>query len=104
MDIEQSTLIWIARLVVAITALLFSWSVWHFMRRERFVFVPARATYQPAEHIDLPEKSIALTIMAKPGRVFNNFQLFKVMHELGFHFAHSHIFEYFVPDSKYIAF
>lgn len=104
MDIEQSTLIWIARVVFLIIATLIGYGVWRFMRRERFVVVPARQAYQPPTHIELPEKTVALTIMAKPGRVFDTLRLFKVMHELGFHYADNQVFEYLVPDSKYIAF
>lgn len=104
MDIEQITLIWIARVVFAVIAALIGYGVWRFMRRERVTIIPARQTYQPPTHIELPEKIIALSIMAKPGRVFDTMRLFKVMHELGFHYADNEVFEYFVPDSKDIAF
>ncbi|PID64495.1 MAG: hypothetical protein CR963_00525 [Gammaproteobacteria bacterium] len=104
MDIEQTTLIWIARVVFTVIAALIGYGVWRFMRRERVVIVPARKAYQPPTHIELPEKTIALAIMAKPGRVFDTLRLFKVMHELGFHYAENQVFEYFAPDSKYIAF
>ncbi len=67
MDIEQSTLIWIARIVFAVL-------------------------------------TASINVMARPGRVFDNMQIFKVMHELGFHYSENRVFEYFVPDSKYIAF
>lgn len=104
MDIEQSTLIWIARLVFVAIALLLSLGIWHIMRRERWIAVPTQPDYQPPKHIKLPEKNIGLTVMAKPGRVLDNLKLFKVMHELGFQFADNCIFEYLVPDSKHIAF
>ncbi|PIE40582.1 MAG: hypothetical protein CSA51_00045 [Gammaproteobacteria bacterium] len=104
MDIEQTTLIWIARVVFTVIAALIGYGVWRFMRRERVVIVPARKAYQPPTHIELPEKTIALAIMAKPGRVFDTLRLFKVMHELGFHYAENQIFEYIIDDSKDIAF
>lgn len=104
MDIDQSTLIWIARVVFFIIALLAGYGTWLFMRRERFVSMPQRPAYEPPQHIELPEKTIALTVMAKPGRVFDNLHLFKVMHELGFNYSEHQIFEYFVPNSKHIAF
>ncbi|PID64923.1 MAG: hypothetical protein CR977_02755 [Gammaproteobacteria bacterium] len=104
MDIEQTTLIWIARVVFTVIAALIGYGVWRFMRRERVVIVPARKAYQPPTHIELPEKTIALAIMAKPGRVFDTLRLFKVMHELGFHYAENQIFEYVIGDSKDIAF
>lgn len=104
MDIEQSTLIWITRIVFTVIAVLIGYGVWRLMRRERVITVSAPKPYQPPTDIELPEKTIALSIMAKPGRVFDTLRLFKVMHELGFHYAENEIFEYFVPDSKYIAF
>lgn len=104
MDIEQSTLIWIARIVFAVLTAVFGFITWRFMRRERTVFLPARKAYQPPSHLTLPEKHISINVMARPGRVFDNMQIFKVMHELGFHYSENRVFEYFVPDSKYIAF
>lgn len=104
MDIEPTTLIWIARLVFLTLALLIAWGVWHYLRRERTVLVDNQPSYRPPRHIELPEKNIALAVMAKPGYFFDSLKLFKVMHELGFHYADNHIFEYFVPGTKYIAF
>lgn len=104
MDIDQSTLIWIARIVFAILSVLIGYGVWRFMRRERFVYIPARKAYQPPTHIQLPEKNVSLNVMAKPGRVYDNMQLFKVMHELGFHYSDNQVFEYFIPNTKYIGF
>lgn len=103
MDIEQSTLIWITRVVFAVICALVGYGVWRFMRRRRVVFVPARKAYRPP-NIDLPEKNIALTIVAHPGRVFETTRLFKVMHELGFQYASNQVFEYLVPDTNHIAF
>lgn len=91
-------------MIFAVLAMLIGYSVWLYMRRERIIIVPARKAYQPPTHIELPEKNISLNVMAKPGRVFDNVQLFKVMQELGFHYSDNHVFEYFVPNSKYIAF
>ena len=104
MDIDLSTLIWIVRLVFLTIAILATISVWNLMRRERFISVPSTPSYRPPQHIDLPEKNVVFAVMAKPGRVFDNSKLFKTMHELGFQFSENHIFEYFIPDSKNIAF
>lgn len=90
-------------MVIAI-ALLLSLGVWHFIRRERFVLVAEQPEYVPPKHIQLPEKNIALSVMAKPGRVFDNHRLFQAMHKLGFQFADNLVFEYFVPGTNYIAF
>lgn len=104
MDIEQSTLVWITRVVFCFLALAISYSVWRFMRRERFVSVPDRPTYQPPQQIDLPEKMLTLSLMARPGRFFNNEQLFSTLDELGFVYTETEIFEYLVADSNYVAF
>lgn len=104
MDIEQSTLLWIARVVFFTITLLIGYAVWRFMRRERWVPAPDKPRYRVPQHIDLPEKTVGLTVMAKPGRVFDTLQLFKVMHELGFQFSENQIFEYFIRDTKHIAF
>lgn len=104
MDIEASTLIWIVRLAFLAIALLITVGVWHFMRRERLITVAPVPEYHPPKHIDLPEKNIALAVMAKPGRVFDNLKLFKAMHELGFHFAENNVFEYLLPNGHDIAF
>ncbi len=105
MDIEQSTLIWILRLAFLAMALLMTFGVWRFMRRERLVSVLPKSEYQPPKHIKLPEKNIILLISAKPGRILDNIKLFKAMHELGFQFAETnHVFEYVVPNTQDIAF
>lgn len=98
MDTEQITLIWITRVVVAVIAFLIAFGVWRFMRRERMVNLPPQPVYQPPKHIELPEKTIVLTVLAKPGRVLDNLQLFQVMHELGFAFSENRIFGYFAPQ------
>ncbi len=104
MDIEHSTLIWIMRLAFFAIALLLTLGVWRFMRRERLVTIPKKPEYQPPQHIQLPEKNIIFLVAAKPGRILDNFKIFKAMHELGFQFSDSHIFEYVLPNSKDIAF
>lgn len=104
MDIEQSTLIWITRLAFLAIALLITFGVWRYVRRERLVNVAKQPEYQPPKHIELPEKNIVLLITAKPGRIFDNLKIFKTMHELGFHFSENHIFEYLLPNSNDIAF
>lgn len=104
MDIEQSTLIWIVRVIFFAVAVVISFLVWRLMRRERTVVVQGLAPYVPPEHINLPEKIIALTVMAKPGRIFDTPHLFKVMHELGFKYNDNQVFDYYVPNSDYIAF
>ncbi len=104
MDIEQSTLIWITRLAFFAVALLMTLGVWHFMRRERLVNLPKQPTYEPPQHIKLPEKDIIFLIAAKPGRIFDNLQVFKTMHQLGFQFGRNHVFEYVLPNSNDIAF
>lgn len=104
MDIEQSTLIWITRLAFLAIALLITFGVWRYVRRERLVNVAKQPEYQPPKHIELPEKNIVLLITAKPGRIFDNLKLFKTMHELGFQFSENHIFEYLLPNSNDIAF
>lgn len=104
MDIEQSTLIWITRLVFFAITFLMAVGVWHFMRRERLITLPPQPEYQPPKHINLPEKDIVLSVMAKPGRILNNLKLLKAMHELGFHFAENHVFEYLLPNSEDVAF
>lgn len=100
MDIEPETLIWITRIVFIVIALLVAFGVWRFMRRERMVMRPAQPTYKPPEHIDLPSKNIILNVLAKPGHMFDNLQLFQVMHELGFAFSENRIFGYFVPNQE----
>ncbi len=104
MDIEQSTLIWIARIVFAFILAFIGYSVWRFMRRERVVAGPQRKTYQPPQHVELPEKNIIINVMAKPGRLFDVDKLFKVMHDLGFQYSENQVFEYLVPNTNYIAF
>lgn len=104
MDIEQSTLIWIMRVVFGLVAIVISYGVWHFMRRERLVSVPEKPVYQPPEHIDLPEKIITLTLMARPGHFFDHEHLFSVLQKLGFIYTETQIFEYLVADSDYVAF
>ncbi len=98
MDIEQSTLIWIARIVFIIIALLLSLGVWQFMRRERKVDLPKKPSYKPPQHIDLPKKTIILSLLAKPGKFFDNTHLFNVMDELGFAYSSNQIFGYFMPE------
>lgn len=91
-------------MVFWLLALAVSYSVWRFMRRERLVRVPAKPAYQPPTHIDLPEKIITLTLMAKPGRFFDTEYLFGVLQKLGFIYTETKIFEYLVKDSDYVAF
>lgn len=104
MDIEQSTLVWIMRVVFWLVAAIISYGVWRFMRRERFVSVPEKPTYQPPQNIELPEKIITVTLMAKPGRFFDNQRLFALLEKLGFNYTETQIFEYLVPGSDYVAF
>lgn len=104
MDIEQSTLIWIARIVFLALAAAISFGVWRFMRRERSILVQGHTPYTPPEHLALPEKNIALMIMAKPGRVFDTHRIFKVMHELGFVYGEQQVFDYYAPDSDVLVF
>lgn len=104
MDIEQSTLIWVARLVFLAIAATISWGVWRFMRRERLVIAPGAAPYEPPAHLTLPEKTIALMVMAKPGRVFDTMRIFKVMHELGFVYNDQQVFDYYAPKSDHVVF
>lgn len=104
MDIDQPTLIWIMRATFAVITVLIGYGVWLYMRRERVYVVPVRPAYQPPTHLELPEKNIVLTVMPKPGRLFDNMRLFQVMHELGFQYSDNQVFEYFIPDSTYIAF
>ncbi|PIE46100.1 MAG: hypothetical protein CSA45_00825 [Gammaproteobacteria bacterium] len=98
MDIEQSTLIWITRIVFFVIAAIIAFGVWRFMRRERLIAVSPQPVYQPPRHITLPKKQIILTVIAKPGHVFDNMHLFKVMRELGFEFSDNQIFGYFIPN------
>ncbi|MBS9777454.1 MAG: hypothetical protein KGV50_01705 [Gammaproteobacteria bacterium] len=74
------------------------------MRRERFVTIKQKNRYEPPKHINIPEKNIALSIMAKPGRVFDNYLLYETMDKLGFNLADNNVFEYLLPNSKDIAF
>lgn len=104
MDIEQPTLIWIMRATFAVITVIIGYGIWRFMRRERVFIIPPRQAYQPPTHIELPKQDIILTVMARPGRLFDSMRLFKVMHELGFHYADNQIFEYFVPNSNDTAF
>lgn len=105
MDIEQSTLIWIARIIFMAIFASIAYLVWRFMRRERYVRVPSAPQYQPPDIDNLPEKQIVIAVMAKPGRLFDMPRLFQVMHELGFYFARKiGVFEFLVPNSKFVAF
>ncbi len=104
MDIEQSTLIWIARIIFAGIFTFIGYSVWRFMRRERVISVTEHPTYQPPADTELPKEDVILTVIAKPGRFFDHARLFQVMQDLGFHYSEDHVFEYLVPDSDYIAF
>ncbi len=104
MDIEQSTLIWIARIVFCLLNAFIALGVWSFMRRERVIILPAPKPYQPPQHIPLPEKNIVVNVMAKPGRIFNNQKIFEEMQKLGFRYGDNHVFEYYVEGTNYVAF
>lgn len=103
-DIEQSTLIWIARIVFFAIAVAIALGVWRFMRRERAVVVPGPVPYTPPKHLSLPEKTIVLAVMAKPGRIFDMLRVFKVLHELGFKYSEQRLFDYYAPDSEQLVF
>ncbi len=104
MDVDQATLLWVFRGVYVALSLLLAIFVWQFMRRERFVRSKIAPVYTPPENIELPEKLVALTVMAKPGRYFDSFKLYQLLHELGFVYGDNGIFEYLLPDKKTIAF
>ncbi len=91
------------RLAFFAIALLITWGIWRFMRRERLVAVPQAPEYEPPKHIRLPEKNVVLLLCAKPGRILDNLKIFKTMHELNFQFSENNVFEYVLPN-KDIAF
>lgn len=104
MDVEQVTLLWVFRGVYLALSAIIAVFVWRFMRRVRFINSRVEPEYKPPENVSLPEKSIVLSIMAKPGRYFDNLKLYKLLHELGFVYGDNHIFEYLLKDGKTIAF
>ncbi|MPV86449.1 cell division protein ZipA C-terminal FtsZ-binding domain-containing protein [Ostreibacterium oceani] len=104
MDVEQATLIWITRLVFILLSGVIAYVVWAFMRRERVVNVPPTPAYEPPKDVKLPEKHVVITVMAKPGRFFDNHQLINLLDELGFVYSEHGVFEYFLADGKHIAF
>lgn len=104
MDVEQVTLLWVFRGVYLALSAIIAIFTWRYMRRERFIHRRVAPEYIPPQDVTLPEKTIALTVMAKPGRYFDNLRLFKRLHELGFVYGDNGVFEYLLKDGKTVAF